>query len=161
MNKKHLSVLGVGPIYVSVILITTCVLYVLNYSKILPSFEFPIPLVTLLLGVLLIIIGIVLWVNAVISSKITVKIKNNILVTNGIFAYVRNPIYSAFMFICSGVIIYSNNIILFVVPLLFWLFLTVLMINTEEKWLRDLYKDEYDDYCKKVNRCIPMFKKTI
>jgi len=32
------------------------------------------------------------------------------------------------------------------------------MINTEEKWLKDLYGKEYIDYCKEVNRCIPIRK---
>ena len=27
--------------------------------------------------------------------------------------------------------------------------------NTEEKWLANLYGQEYIDYCKRVNRCIP------
>ena len=31
--------------------------------------------------------------------------------------------------------------------------------NTEEKWLSELYGQEYLDYCKKVNRCIPWFPK--
>ena len=25
----------------------------------------------------------------------------------------------------------------------------------EEKWLRDMYGKEYEDYCKRVNRCWP------
>lgn len=32
---------------------------------------------------------------------------------------------------------------------------------TEEKWLADLYGREYVEYCKNVNRCIPIFKKVI
>lgn len=27
----------------------------------------------------------------------------------------------------------------------------------EEKWLAELYGQEYIDYCKKENRCIPWF----
>ena len=34
-----------------------------------------------------------------------------------------------------------------------------LLKNTEEKWLEELYGQEYIDYCKKVNRCIPWFPK--
>lgn len=36
--------------------------------------------------------------------------------------------------------------------------LTVLLKQTEEKWLSDLYGEEYKDYCRRVNRCIPWFK---
>ena len=34
-------------------------------------------------------------------------------------------------------------------------FTTMLMICTEEKWLKSLYGREYKGYCRKVNRCIP------
>lgn len=37
--------------------------------------------------------------------------------------------------------------------------MTVLMKNTEEKWLYALYGQEYLDYCKRVNRCIPWPKR--
>ena len=157
--SKHLSVLGVGPIYVSVILITTLILVLLDFKHVIVSIEFFNSLVPKVIGSLFIIIGIILWLNGAIFSKITSKIKSNALVTNGIFAYVRNPIYSAFMFICSGVIIYLNNIILLAVPVIYWMFLTVLLIKTEEIWLRELYKEDYDKYCREVNRCIPFYKK--
>lgn len=38
-------------------------------------------------------------------------------------------------------------------------YMTVFLINTEEKWLRKQYGQEYENYCKKVNRCIPWFSK--
>ncbi len=42
-----------------------------------------------------------------------------------------------------------------ILPVLDWLIMTVALINTEEKWLLDLYGDEYASYKKRVNRCIP------
>ena len=159
MNNKHLSVLGVGPIYVSTILIITCIAVTLNVNNKLPTYAFPVPLLPILIGIMLITIGIALWISAVVFSKLTAKIKGNTLITTGVFAYVRNPIYSAFMFICTGAIVITNNMILLILPFLFWIFLTLLMIHTEEKWLRNLYKDAYDEYVKKVNRCIPMIRK--
>ena len=36
-----------------------------------------------------------------------------------------------------------------------WLILTIVLINTEEKWLLDLYGNEYAEYKKRVNRLIP------
>ncbi len=35
------------------------------------------------------------------------------------------------------------------------LIMTIVLINTEEKWLLDLYGNEYADYKKRVNRLIP------
>ena len=33
------------------------------------------------------------------------------------------------------------------------------MKSTEEKWLADLYGQEYEDYCARTNRCILWFPK--
>ena len=44
-------------------------------------------------------------------------------------------------------------------PFLYWGFMTIFMKLTEEKWLYNLYGEECAAYCKKVNRCIPWFKK--
>jgi protein-S-isoprenylcysteine O-methyltransferase Ste14 len=37
--------------------------------------------------------------------------------------------------------------------------MTVVLKNTEEKWLLDLYGKEYEEYKKRVNRCIPFRSK--
>ena len=41
----------------------------------------------------------------------------------------------------------------------YWIFMTVLMKYTEEKWLKNLYGREYEEYCRRVNRCIPWIPK--
>ena len=35
------------------------------------------------------------------------------------------------------------------------------LVVTEEKWLRDLYGKQYEDYCNRVNRCIPWFRNKV
>jgi protein-S-isoprenylcysteine O-methyltransferase Ste14 len=116
-----------------------------------------IPLI--IIGILFILFGIYLWVNAVIVCKLDDNIRSNKLVTTGVYAYVRNPIYSAVLLVCTGAIIIANNLYLLVLPVIYWAFLTILMKNTEEKWLLNVYGDEYINYCKKVNRCIPFKRK--
>ncbi len=49
--------------------------------------------------------------------------------------------------------------ILLILPFVYWLAMTILMKKTEEKWLYELYGQKYLEYCKKVNRCIPWFKR--
>ena len=112
-----------------------------------------VPLVVI--GIILIFAGNALWVYAVPISQIDEGIKENHLVTTGAYALVRNPIYSAFMIACTGVILIIGNAWFFMLPFIYWLFMTTLMRATEEKWLRNLYRQEYDDYCKRVNRCWP------
>ena len=39
-----------------------------------------------------------------------------------------------------------------------WGLLTVIIRNTEEKWLYELHGEAYKDYCARVNRWIPIKK---
>lgn len=103
----------------------------------------------------MIALGIVFWLSAVIKSKIDNSIKNNDLVTTGIYGYIRHPIYAAFLYMATGIIVIYGNILLFILPVIFWAFLTIAMKKTEESWLTDLYGDDYINYSKKVNRFIP------
>ena len=109
----------------------------------------------LVIGMLLIVLGMYLWVGALFRSKIDSHIAENRLVTTGVYALVRNPIYSAFMFFCIGALMIAGNV--FFLPLFFfyWIFMSVLMKYTEERWLKNLYGGEYKEYCRRVNRCIP------
>ncbi|MEL5719973.1 MAG: isoprenylcysteine carboxylmethyltransferase family protein, partial [Treponemataceae bacterium] len=80
-------------------------------------------------------------------------------VTTGVYGIVRNPIYSAFLFIFSGVLLLFRNWFLLILPFVFWALLTLLMKFTEEIWLKDKFGKEYTAYCKKVNRVIPWFRR--
>ena len=151
---------GVGPIYGGVIIAVTVAAVIAGHCD---SFEagvidtLKIPFVVV--GILIIALGIALWLGAIFRSKIDSGITENRLVTSGVYAMCRNPIYTAFMFFCTGALFISGNI--FFLPLFFfyWILMTVLMKNTEEKWLLELYGIEYANYCKRVNRCIPWFSK--
>ena len=68
----------------------------------------------IILGILCITIGVILWLSAVLVTKIDRKIKEGKLITTGIYSIVRNPIYSAFLFIFTGIIFLVNNIYLFI-----------------------------------------------
>lgn len=159
MKKQvHLPVYGVGPLYVYVIAAMTLASVWMRNMSIFESGKLDglhVPL--LILGIALIAAGIALWVYAVPISKIDEGIKENRLVTTGAYAMVRNPIYSAAMVACMGVIFIVGNAWFFILPLVYWLFMTLLMRATEEKWLRKLHGKEYEDYCKRVNRCWPWF----
>lgn len=159
-NKEHLPLMGVGPIYVIIIVTLTIIGIAASAFGMLNIGKYGVlKLPFTLLGVLLIALGIFMWLSANFGSKLDDNIKNNKLVTTGVYAWVRNPIYSAFLLLCTGAIMIANNIILLLLPFLYWIFMTVLMRNTEEKWLKELYGQEYTEYCKKVNRCIPWFPK--
>ena len=156
MKKNHLPILGVGPMYVITIILMTVISIILSTTRMIPIITFTnIRLIFVLIGILCFIIGITLWLKAVIIDRLDAHIIKNELVTTGVYAYVRNPVYSAFMFVCTGVLLIYGNLVLLVLPIIYWGFMTVLMKLTEEKWLEDLYGQEYIQYLQRVNRCIP------
>lgn len=159
--KQHLSVTGVGPYYVAIISLLTLFGLYINHQGLIPTFNlFGHKIIADLLAVALIMFGILLWLAAFNVSRIHDRIKNNELVTDGVYAWVRNPIYTAFMFLMWGLIIWQNNIILFLLCPFYWLLMSAMVIVTEERWLMKLYGQKYLDYTKHVNRCIPWPPKT-
>ena len=165
MTKKkegaHLPIYGVGPLYViSIVLLTAAGITLSLASHALDSgviFVLRLPL--FILGILLILPGARLWAAAVLCDKVDEEIAQNRLVTTGMYALVRNPIYTAFTAVCTGVLLLCGNLWLLILPPVFWLFLTLLMKATEEKWLARQYGEEYRAYCRRVNRCLPWFPK--
>lgn len=156
MEKGHLPILGVGPLYVITIILMTIISIILSATRFIPVITFTnMRWIFILIGILCFIIGITLWLKAVIIDRLDAHIIKNELVTTGVYAYVRNPVYSAFMFVCTGVLLIYGNLVLLVLPIIYWGFMTVLMKLTEEKWLEDLYGKEYVQYRQRVNRCIP------
>ncbi|MBF1102581.1 MAG: isoprenylcysteine carboxylmethyltransferase family protein [Solobacterium sp.] len=156
MKTKHLPILGVGPMYVITIILMTVISIILSTTRMIPIITFTnIRWIFVLIGILCFIIGITLWLKAVIIDRLDAHIIKNELVTTGVYAYVRNPVYSAFMFVCTGVLLIYGNLVLLVLPIIYWGFMTILMKLTEEKWLEDLYGKEYVQYRQRVNRCIP------
>ena len=156
MKTKHLPILGVGPMYVITIILMTVISIILSTTRMIPIITFTnIRWIFVLSGILCFIIGITLWLKAVIIDRLDAHIIKNELVTTGVYAYVRNPVYSAFMFVCTGVLLIYGNLVLLVLPIIYWGFMTVLMKLTEEKWLENLYGKEYVQYRQRVNRCIP------
>ena len=156
MKKDHLPILGVGPLYVITIVLITIISIIFSATRFIPVITFTnMRWIFILIGILCFAIGITLWLRAVIIDRLDAHIIKNELVTTGVYAYVRNPVYSAFMFVCTGVLLIYGNLVLLLLPIIYWGFMTVLMKSTEEKWLEDLYGQEYIQYLQRINRCIP------
>ena len=147
---------GVGPIYVITCLILTIVGICLHIKGYLYLGELRSgKIIFIIIGILFILLGLYLWVQAVLVQKINKKVKENKLITTGVYSIVRNPVYSAFILIFTGILLLAANYILLILPFIFWVFLTILMKNTEEKWLKNEFGIEYERYLKEVNRVIP------
>ncbi len=159
MKKNTLPVFGVGPIYaVSCLLLTAFGLF-LKKKGFLNGGDLPgLKSEAMRIGFMLIFIGVALWIYAVLIQRISKEISSGHLVTIGIYSIVRNPIYLAFLCVCTGILIAAHNVYLLIIPVVLYIFLTVLMKQTEEKWLLDKFGSEYIEYCKHVNRVIPWFR---
>ena len=159
-QQKHLPLWGAGPLYVIVISILTAVAVFINftYVPVCPlddKWLLPVQIIALLV----IIAGAWLWIDAVLISQLQKNIKANNLVTTGAYAWVRHPVYSAFMLIEWGILLILGDLAFYLLIPVYWIFLSLLMKYTEEKWLHHYYGDAYARYCKRVNRCIPWFPK--
>lgn len=75
------------------------------------------------------------------------------LVTTGLFAFTRNPIYVAFALILLGqFLLFSNWILLVYMVATIWLFHR--QVLREEEYLRKHYGQQYSEYCDRVRRYI-------
>ena len=159
-DSGHLPFFGIGPLYVALVCgLTAAGVWAsssgLLESGIVPSLKVPMRVA----GVLVIVAGLFIWLCALLGSRIDDGIRNNRLVTDGIYAWCRNPLYTGWMFMAIGVAMLWYNLWLMLLPLVFWWLMGFMMRRTEEKWLRRLYGAEYDAYCRRVNRVWPWFPK--
>ncbi|MFT4007643.1 MAG: isoprenylcysteine carboxylmethyltransferase family protein [Lacrimispora sp.] len=108
------------------------------------------------LGAALCVMGILLFAYALVSFGKSFRVgldedRPGELVTTGAFSISRNPIYTAFGLVLTGVfLIIPNWIILIYVFIGFWLLNRQILL--EEKSLKKVYGEKYTEYCKRVRR---------
>ena len=127
--------------------------YTLNYEE--PVNLNWLRLIFVVAGVIVAALAVVMWLVSVFGARVTENIENNQLITGGIYAWVRHPIYAAFLFLNAGILLVQANYVLLILPAVYWLALTVLMKRTEERWLRRQFGQQYVDYESCVNRIMP------
>ena len=108
------------------------------------------------LGVLSCLLGLSLLLWSIVSFGKSFRVgidteRPDKLITSGVFAYSRNPIYVAFAFILLGqFLIFPNVILLVYLCAGVWLFHR--QVLREEEFLKKHYGEEYLDYCSRVRR---------
>ena len=166
MNKKsekNLPLYGIGPVIVFGQLLIAggeiAILYKLKWD----CYEYEMLNIPLkIIGILSVIFGLYLNYSAKHISNLFENVSENRLIQDGIYGYVRNPVYSAAFYVSIGTVSLTNRLILLVaVGIICWSYMSLLLVVTEEKWLRDLYGKQYEDYCNRVNRCIPWFRNKV
>ena len=111
-----------------------------------------------LIGILLMLVAArIQWLSGV-KSGVSTSFQSDELKTTGIYARTRNPIYFSWWICGIGAILCVHNVWLLLLIPIQWVILTVVIRNTEEKWLYELHGEAYKDYCARVNRWIPLKK---
>lgn len=155
-DGQKLPLFGIGPYMILGMGLTTLAGIILfGYVLKIGILDMFWIMVFKIMGALLIVSGISIWFTGAVRSDMDDYIESNKLKTNGIYAWVRNPMYSGWWIAFAGITLMWHNIWMLVLPVINWIIMTITLINSEEKWLLDLYGAEYEIYKTKVNRCIP------
>jgi len=77
------------------------------------------------------------------------------LATSGPFAFVRNPLYIGSLFIIAGYSLMTNRIEVWAPIVLAFIATHWGAVVWEEGFLRSLFGETFDDYCRRVPRLIP------
>jgi protein-S-isoprenylcysteine O-methyltransferase Ste14 len=107
-------------------------------------------------GVLFCLVGLLVFFWSLLSFGMSFRVGIDTehpdkLITTGVFAYSRNPIYLAFGLVLVGqFLIFSNWILLVYLIVAVWLFHR--QVLREEDYLKQHYGEEYLAYCKQVRR---------
>jgi protein-S-isoprenylcysteine O-methyltransferase Ste14 len=107
-------------------------------------------------GVFLCFVGLIFLLLSLVSFGKSFRVGIDIdhpdkLVTTGVFAFSRNPIYVAFVLVLVGeFLVFPNWILLVYAAAGIWLIHR--QILREEDFLRRRYGEEYADYCNRVRR---------
>ena len=153
---QKLPLYGVGPMIVfGMGMVTATGIILFAYVWKTGALEAPLALFCRIAGVLLIVLGLAVWFIGAMRSDMDASIAENRLQTGGIDAWVHNPMYSGWLMLFAGICLQWHTAWVLVTIPVNWMILTLTLKLTEEKWLLNLYGQDYADYMKRVNRCIP------
>jgi protein-S-isoprenylcysteine O-methyltransferase Ste14 len=129
-----------------------------------PSWEvFPNPVTAMIIGFSVTIAG--QWVRIITIGLVYIirggkdrRVYAEDLVVTGIFAHCRNPLYVGNILILVGLGIASNSLLFMAVFTPLFLFFWQAIVIAEENYLRNKFGEQYNAYCKKVDRWLIHFK---
>ena len=81
------------------------------------------------------------------------------LIINGLYLYVRNPIYLGALLVHLGYILWFGSGLLIFYFLFFMVAYHILIVLVEEPILRNAFGAAYDEYSRNVPRWIPRLRK--
>lgn len=143
------------------ILVTTWLLpitYVL--SDILAFADYLLPVWVSSIGTVSTIAGLWLICRAHVDlgrnwSPVVAAHSEHPLKTDGVYKYVRHPMYLAFFIFHGSQALFIHNLIACALAPVTMVIMYVLRIREEEKLMHDVFGDEYVDYCSRTGCLVP------
>ena len=116
-----------------------------------------LPIWSRYIGIVIALLGDVLFVISVLTMKDSWRAgvsetDKTELVTNGIYQISRNPAFLGFDLVYIGILLMFFNWIIFAVSVFAIVMFHLQIVNVEEDFLTTVFRDEYLEYKKKVNR---------
>jgi protein-S-isoprenylcysteine O-methyltransferase Ste14 len=118
------------------------------------------PLTAVLAGLVIALIGQLIRIATIGLDYIIRGGKNRRvyaedLVTSGVYAHCRNPMYIGNLLILTGVAVGSNSWTCIAVAVPLFLFVYVAIVAAEEDFLRRKFGAPFEEYCRDVPRWLP------
>ena len=109
------------------------------------------------LGIVFFVLGLLIlfWSFGIFKKKETPILpgqKPTALVIEGPYRFTRNPMYLGVTTALLGVAVYLGDILAFLAPIIFFIFVSLKFIPREEKLMEKLFGNNYLEYKKKIRR---------
>lgn len=110
------------------------------------------------IGALFMAAGLYFWASGAMAIRKAFYEKR--LLTEGVYRLTRNPMYAAFiLFIIPALSLLMNDVLIILASGVLYVVFRI-SIEKEEKYLSQLFGDEYQRYCKQVPRLVPCMKRS-
>lgn len=101
--------------------------------------------------------GVAVFITSVVTMRDSwragvSKTDKTELVTSGIYSFSRNPAFLGFDLVYIGILLMFFNLILFIISVFGVVIFHLQIVNVEEDFLIDTFREEYINYKKKVCR---------
>jgi protein-S-isoprenylcysteine O-methyltransferase Ste14 len=140
------------PHYFALSLALMIGLGLLDVGRLLPAPWPWLGLLPLAAGILLAVQGSRLFAKA--ATNIVPFSESTSLVTEGVFAFSRNPMYSGMLLALAGVALLLNSLFAALVIVPFYLIIRYFFIRHEEQLMETTFGDRYLEYKARVRRWV-------
>lgn len=113
------------------------------------------------IGIILIVVGSLISLAGVIefwSFKRMSGLSADILVTSGIYRWSRNPQNVGWGLVLIGIALTGRSGVALMLASLFWLVIHFYIVNVEEKFLKQIFGNQYESYCATTPRYLGLHK---